>query len=173
MKLDDASWHTDGMFPEGTDPTDTELDQAFRRAGAHIALFYKWSLRTGVAEEMPPQVRQDALAVQDGGMTATQFLEDHCDWKLQVEDIAEPIRPFAAAYYGSIRGLYSWDVGRRHSTDDYTWTETDVDFDRFCDMVETRQRAFESSGASAVQVPGFLARMFGRKPNVLNNWRRS
>lgn len=82
-----------GEFPE-------ELDE--RHAGTHIGMFLGWIIKRGLYSDLLGELApDDILAVQNGLLSGTQFLQRVCDGKLTNEDMNEEANVFAQDYYAS------------------------------------------------------------------------
>lgn len=129
MKYDDASWHYNGTFPEGSPP---------EYGGTHIALFLKWCFIKGWAGEIHLDDEPEAVnAVIDGSMTASDFFYDYCDGKFTDEDLNDLGNQFAEMYYGA-GGAYLEDFADNFADELYERSEADHDFQKFSEMMDRR-----------------------------------
>ncbi|MGL6212081.1 MAG: hypothetical protein ACRC14_19825 [Paracoccaceae bacterium] len=136
MKYDDASWHSDGEFPEASPE---------EYAGTHIALFVKWCfLRGWAGEELLEDCPDDVARVISGQMSATDFLFKNCDGKLADADLNPEGNAFASEYY-SESGSYTDDYAKHFDGFVYLRPESDHDFAKFTAMVDERLLAFLQS----------------------------
>ena len=88
---DDASWHTEGDFPEDLD------DQA---AGTHIGMFLAWAAEHALLSANHSDDNADALReLLEREITGRDFLFDLCDGKLTEEDLGKEGNAFARSYY--------------------------------------------------------------------------
>jgi len=129
MKYDDASWHSEGNFPEG---------QPQEHSGTHIALFHKWCFIKGWAGIFYFDDEQEAVkAVVEGRLLAIDFLFEHCDGKLVDDMLNEAGNTFAERYYGD-DGLYLDDYANGFGEQMYVASEQAHDFGKFAAMVDAR-----------------------------------
>ncbi len=130
MKYDDVSWHFNG---EGFPTTSTE-----KHAATHIGLLLKWCFVQGWASES--WLLEEPIAVQaviSGAMTGSEFLLTYCDGQFTNEDLVPTGNKFIERYV-LIDGLYYQDIAAFIPPIAYTVCETDVDFQKFSDMVKSR-----------------------------------
>jgi hypothetical protein len=136
MKYDDASWHSGGEFPP---------DSPAELGGTHIALMLKWCFRKGWAGELHTEdSKEDLERLLRGELSATEYLFTWCDGKFTDEDLNAEGNAFMRHYY---KGSYDADFERTFGPM-YVLPESEHDFDKFSDMVETRYRAFVNSPAA-------------------------
>jgi hypothetical protein len=104
-KYDDASWHSDGVFPEDLPP---------EAGGTHIAMFLAWALLSGLGgppfcEESPMWL--DRLRRRE--ITPNAYLEHEWDGKFLDDALGTDGNAFARAYYepreGEAVSLYTTD----------------------------------------------------------------
>ncbi len=129
MKYDDASWHSDGDFPN-TSPQEY--------GGTHIGLFLRWCFIRGWAgslhlEEWP----KDVAKLVAGEISGTEFLFEKCDGKFTDEDLSDEGNSFAGAYYAD-DGLYLGDYAEHFGDLMYVAPESDHDFQAFSAMLDAR-----------------------------------
>ena len=100
MKYDDASWHSDGDFPEDLPP----------EAGAtHAGMFLAWSLLQGLvgedhAADFPGELEQ----LRKREVTPGKYLMI-LDGKFTDEELNDEGNAFASSYFDFEKGLYLAD----------------------------------------------------------------
>ncbi|GHC64183.1 DUF7832 domain-containing protein [Neogemmobacter tilapiae] len=131
MKYDDASWHYGGQFPK---------ESPIEYGGTHIALFMKWCFAKGWAGEFHlAEQPEDVQRVNQGEMSATEFLFKHCDGKFGDEDLNEEGNHFASEYYTD---HYLQDYSNFAAGMAYTRPEADHDFAKLTAMIDQKFAAF-------------------------------
>ncbi len=91
MKYDDASWHSEGEYPEGLPP---------ENGATHIGMFLAWAIdRDLVGELLRGDCIDELVSLQARRTTPGEFLLRCCDGKLTDEDLDELGNEFAKAYY--------------------------------------------------------------------------
>ncbi|MDB2438190.1 hypothetical protein N9W89_05700 [Hellea sp.] len=149
MKYDDASWHSDGEFPE---------DSPAEYGGTHIALFMKWCFLKGWAsDEHLLDAEDDLKDVISNKMTATEFFFKYCDGKLTHEDFNEEGNDFAEAYYTESE-FYLADYAEEFYEQMYIASEQEHDFTKFSKMVENRYEDYSKLGSFSGDALGDMAR---------------
>jgi|GEM_PF-1778988 len=132
MKYDDVEWHYGGDFPE---------DSPEEYAATHIALFLKWCILNGLSSDYHTiHFAQDIEDLQNGKMTATQYLFKNIDGKFTSEDLNDKGNEFAQVYYGD-DGLYYEDYSKHFVDLLYEAPEEDHDFEKFSSILEARMRS--------------------------------
>lgn len=140
MKYDDASYHSEGDFPE---------DSPAEFGGTHIALFLRWCFVKGWASDRHLRESPEAVqAVIDGTLPATDFLFHYCDGKLVSDSLNEEGNRFAAAYYeveymNRYAGLFMDEM--------YTEPESAHDFDALAEELDELPMPDAPAGAVVEQ----------------------
>lgn len=141
MKYDDASWHSEGEFPEGS---------PVEYAATHIGRFLKWCFKMGWAGELHlEEWPEDVEAVIDGRKSATSFVLQNCDGKFTDEDLSEEGNLFAKQYYGE-NGLYLEDYSREFVALLYVKPEPAHSYQSFSEMINSR---FKSGVLTKAEIP--------------------
>ncbi|MCL2036558.1 MAG: hypothetical protein FWG83_04125 [Oscillospiraceae bacterium] len=96
MKIDNASWHFGGDYPN---------DLPDKNAYTHIGFFLKWCLLNDFASEELKEISGDDIEkVLQGTMSGADFLEINCDGKFCDDDLTEKGNEFAEDYYSTDDG---------------------------------------------------------------------
>lgn len=98
MKYDDASWHSEGDYPEDLCP---------HAAATHIGMFLAWALRHDLGSASSEPHRDEVMREAD---TPGQLLLRHCDGMLTDEELNPLGNRFAAYYYGADDLMYYRDL---------------------------------------------------------------
>jgi len=129
MKYDDASWHSEGEFPE------TSPDEY---GGTHIALLLKWCLLKGWAgEETLEDCHEELAKLLRGELTGTEYLFQCCDGKLIDVMLNDHANEFLSWYYGD-QGPYMNDYCAEFHDSVYVAGEESHDWEKFSAMVQRR-----------------------------------
>lgn len=137
-KLDDASWHYGGEFPD---------DLPDEAGATHIGMFLAWALLAGLgAEEDPIFDDEELRALRERTTTPGRFLISACDEKFVGEELSEEGEEFARGYYeerytGDYFDLLAEDLESVYHVPD-TW-ET---FDRLASLLDRRLAEWRAGG---------------------------
>jgi hypothetical protein len=102
-KYDDASWHTEGDWPDGM-PAEA--------AATHIGMFLAWAINSGLGgEEMLEDFADDVEALGMLSITPGAFAR-MLDGRITAEELSEDGNAFARAYYGSGKQQYLADYAK-------------------------------------------------------------
>lgn len=98
MKFDDASFHSDGNFPEDLPP----------EAGAtHIGMFLTWLIINDLESDWLKEEAADGIAsLKSRLVTPGSFTLDFFDGKFTDEDVSETGKAFTLAYFDLQKGAY-------------------------------------------------------------------
>lgn len=100
-KYDDASWHSEGDFPE-----DLPEEQAY----VHTGLFLGWAIEKGLVSELfLRQSEEEVAAFRAREITGPRLFETAWDGKLFVEMLTEEGNAFAREYLDFETGDYLHD----------------------------------------------------------------
>jgi hypothetical protein len=102
MKYDDASWHSEGDFPE-----DLPGDAAFTHTGLYLA----WAVRAGLASEELQNDFVEELAKLGARLAPPCHLYKVMDGKLTEEDLSDEGNSFTKFYFDFDVGQYLNDYG--------------------------------------------------------------
>jgi hypothetical protein len=139
VKFDDASWHTEGEFPN-------DLPEA--AASTHIRAFVVWCIRHDLVSDEFRAGNESVLATAKTiGWMSDDDLGRCCDGKLISEDFTPEGEAFALSYYRPITFHYLADYESLtadyssiyHAPDDPSWfaTVAEVISRRFEDWKQT------------------------------------
>lgn len=138
MKYDDASWHSDGDFPEDLPP----------EAGAtHAGMFLAWSLLQGLvgddhAADFPGELEQ----LRKREVTPGKYLMI-LDGKFTDEELNDEGNAFASSYFDFEKGLYLADYESIFGDELptlYHVPDTWENFDRLKPVVDKRYREWQT-----------------------------
>jgi hypothetical protein len=93
MKYDDASWHSDGNFPEGV-PAEN--------SATHVGMFLGWAVLRDLVGDMHRTNEESAFdleRIRNRHFRPRDYVLNWCDGKLTEDDLNEEGNAFAAAYY--------------------------------------------------------------------------
>lgn len=148
MKFDDASWHTEGDFPEGLPP----------EAGAtHIGMFLTWLIRAQhLSDEVFADAPEDIFAVQAGTMSGAEFLLTWFDGQLGDAVLSKTGADFAMAYYEGAGGDVTFLSDYAEAFSDvpgidtlYKVPDTQESYDRIGPMISYRYEQWLHDGRPA------------------------
>lgn len=157
MTYDDASWHTEGEYPESLDPD---------AAATHIGLFLAWAVLAGHASaELAQDFADEVAALRERTTTGPRLLLA-MDGALTADDLDETGNAFAAAYYtgdtgedDTDAGLYLEDyvdalcpdtTGDDDPADVYRVPDTWESYDQLSPVLDARFTQWEDEGRPAV-----------------------
>jgi hypothetical protein len=129
-KLDDVSWHSDGL-PQGVSEDN---------GATHIGIFVAWAIANGLWGDFlgAPQALSAIKEVRDRRMSGRAFLLEHCDGKLLSEMLNPEGARFAETYY---RKKYMRDFQTTLAVglpSDYHVENTWANYDRLAARIDER-----------------------------------
>ena len=141
MKYDDATWHSEGDFPEDLPP----------EAGAtHSGMFLAWAILHELGGDIHVQELPESLqSLQDRSVTPGRFLLNNCDGKFTDEDLNEEGNRFAADYFDLTKGHYLIDYQMALGEElpsPYHVPDTWESYDRLCVVLDERLKAWRQGG---------------------------
>jgi hypothetical protein len=115
MKYDDAAYHIASADSEA-------------HAAAHIGLYFRWCLVSGLVSEehtAEPELADQLQNVRRGQLTGTEYLWENTSGKLADVDLSDEGNRFTKWFYDK---YYLDELRSITRAPDYALTESDVDF---------------------------------------------
>jgi len=142
MKYDDASWHSEGQFPEDLPP----------EAGAtHTGMFLAWAFLSGLASETHLEDFPESLPLLvERSTTPGEFFLTTCDGKFTDEELNEEGNAFTVRYFDFDHGKYLEDYQKTLGPDLpslYAIEDTWENFDRLKPVLDQRYAEWQETSA--------------------------
>jgi hypothetical protein len=116
MKYDDGAYHLE--------PAESEA-----HAAAHIGLYFRWCVHSGLVSEehtAEPELADQLQKVRHGQLTGTEYLWENTSGKLADVDLNDEGNRFTKWFYDK---YYLDELRSITRAQDYALAESDVDFD--------------------------------------------
>jgi hypothetical protein len=100
MKYDDATWHSNGVFPPDLPP---------EAGGTHTAMFLAWALLSDLAGDLLLDPGEKLERLMRRELTPGQFFFLACDGQFIDDHLNEEGNAFAQSYFDLDKGQYMSD----------------------------------------------------------------
>jgi hypothetical protein len=144
VKYDDASWHSEGKFPEGLPP---------EAAATHTGLFVAWALLHGLgSDERLDDSPDDVAALRARTTTPGALFLASFDGKLLSGDLNPTGNAFTAAYFDFDTGSYLADYEEALCGDLPSLYHVEDSWRSYDTLAPILDKRFASGGRGATEV---------------------